>query len=509
MHVAVTATVPDGSAQPPSPEAAGSRRRWRLWIPAGIAVVAFLSRLIPVLRGGGLFGVDTYDPSVYYAAAVGLFSGRLPYQDFLLLHPPGILIALQPFAALGAVVGDPDAMASARVAFMLLGAGSTLLVYRILTPQHRYAALVGAGAYAVWYPAVYSERSVRLEAVATFVVLVGILLLQRWLAEPSTILMLGAGAMFGLGAAVKIWGVVPVVVLLIWLAWRHGWRPAAVALAGAAGAVLLVLVPFGMAWPELWRMVILDQLGRPRTAALVIAGRFVDILGLAFLPRLVAIVPALLLGAATLAALWLAWRNTLGQLFVLLTVASGLTLLASPTWFGHYAAFLAAPLCLVYGTAFSEFLKVTAGQKNRRVAITIVMSGLAIIGTVVMAKHDGTPLEGQQLASVLADRAGCVTTDNPTTLIFSNTLRRNLAAGCPLVVDLGGYIYDLYSAGGSIRRASNPAFQRFALHYLGRGTATALIRFGPGDLSRHSRRVIDTWPILGQYGPLIVRQPPH
>ena len=32
---------------------------------------------VPVLRGGGLSGVDTYDPSVYYAAAVGLFSAGL------------------------------------------------------------------------------------------------------------------------------------------------------------------------------------------------------------------------------------------------------------------------------------------------------------------------------------------------------------------------------------------------------------------------------------------------
>jgi hypothetical protein len=91
-------------------------------------MLAFACRLVPVLRGGGLSGVDTYDPSVYYAAAVGLFSGRMPYRDFLLLHPPGILLALQPFAALGAVVGDPIAMASARVAFMLLGAGSSLLI---------------------------------------------------------------------------------------------------------------------------------------------------------------------------------------------------------------------------------------------------------------------------------------------------------------------------------------------------------------------------------------------
>jgi 4-amino-4-deoxy-L-arabinose transferase-like glycosyltransferase len=453
--------------------------------------------------------VDTYDPSVYYAAAVGLFTGRLPYRDFLLLHPPGILIALQPFAALGALVGDPMAMASARVAFMVLGVVSTLLIYRILVPQHHYAALVGAGAYAVWYPAVYSERSVRLEAVATFVVLLGILLLQRWLTKPSWILMFGAGAMFGLGVVTKIWGVVPVAVLAIWLLWRHGWRNAAIASGGALAGIVLVCAPFAMAWPEMWRMVILDQLGRPRTAIQIVAGRFVDILGLGFLPRTVAIAPALILGAATLAALWLAWRSRLGQLFVLLTVASGLTLLASPTWFGHYAGFLAAPLCLTYGTAFGEFLKVTATQKYRRVAMVVVMTGLSLIGTVVMAKHDGTPLEGQQLAGLLADRPGCVTTDNPTTLIFSNTLRRNLAAGCPFVADLGGYIYDLARTGGPIRRASNPAFQRFALQYLGSGTTTAIIRFGPGDLSRHSRTVIETWPVVGHPGSVVLRQPPR
>jgi alpha-1,2-mannosyltransferase len=123
-----------------------SRWGWGLFVPAVIALLAFACRLVPVLRGGGLFGVDTYDPSVYYSAAVGLFSGRMPYRDFLLLHPPGILLALQPFAALGAAVGDPIAMASARFAFMLLGAASSLLIYRILLRHHRLAAALGAGA---------------------------------------------------------------------------------------------------------------------------------------------------------------------------------------------------------------------------------------------------------------------------------------------------------------------------------------------------------------------------
>ena len=63
-----------------------------------IAAIAFVVRLVPVLRGGGLFGIGNYDDGVYYAAATGLIHGRLPYQDFLLLHPPGMPLLLTPFA---------------------------------------------------------------------------------------------------------------------------------------------------------------------------------------------------------------------------------------------------------------------------------------------------------------------------------------------------------------------------------------------------------------------------
>lgn len=479
---------------------------WGLWVPTGIAIIAVLVRLVPVLRGGGLFGRDTYDPSVYYAAAVGLFSGRWPYRDFLLLHPPGILLALQPFASFGAVVGDPIAMATARVGFMAMGSGSALLIYRILLPQHRYAALVGAGAYAVWYPAIYAERSVRLEGLATFVVLVGIVVVQRTMTRPSWVLFAAAGALFGLGATIKIWGIVPVGVLVVWLAWRQGWGRAAVTLAGAMAGILLVIAPFALAGPDMWSMTVLDQLGRPRTATSLV-DRFIDIAGFRFLPQAVGVAPALIVGVATIAALWLAWRTKLGQLFVLLTLSSVAVLVAGPTWFGHYAAFAAAPLCLVYGAAFGEFLRVTTAQKFRRVAIGVVMAGLAVIGTFVMLRHDGTAFEGQLIASMLADRPGCVTSDNPTTLIFSNTLRRNLSSGCPLVVDLAGYIYELDRMEGPRRRAASSSFQRLAMDYLASGTTTAIIRFGPGDLSRHSTKVIQTWPVVGHFGSVDLRQP--
>ena len=74
-------------------------------------VLAFAARLWPVLHGGGLFGLAGYDDGVYESAADAVVSGRLPYRDFLLLHPPGLIYLLAPFALLGRVIGDADAWA--------------------------------------------------------------------------------------------------------------------------------------------------------------------------------------------------------------------------------------------------------------------------------------------------------------------------------------------------------------------------------------------------------------
>ena len=44
----------------------------RVWLWAiAVAVIAFLVRLVPVLRGGGLFGIGNYDDGVYYARLLG------------------------------------------------------------------------------------------------------------------------------------------------------------------------------------------------------------------------------------------------------------------------------------------------------------------------------------------------------------------------------------------------------------------------------------------------------
>src|SRR3954467_6124813 len=96
-----------------------------VWLP--IALLAFAARLLPTLHGGGLGGIDDYDEGVYFAGAQALTAGRLPYRDFVLLHPPGIILLLTPFAMLARILSDHRAFEIARLTFMALGSINAVL----------------------------------------------------------------------------------------------------------------------------------------------------------------------------------------------------------------------------------------------------------------------------------------------------------------------------------------------------------------------------------------------
>jgi len=127
-----------------------------------VALAAFVARLLPMLRGGGLGGTDGYDDSVYYAAATAPVHGREPYADFVLLHPPGLILALTPFAAFARLTSDSVGQESARLALMLLGAGNTVLVMRIARRFGGFAGILAGLGYPLSYPALYAERSTTL-----------------------------------------------------------------------------------------------------------------------------------------------------------------------------------------------------------------------------------------------------------------------------------------------------------------------------------------------------------
>ena len=162
----------------PTGRPSNPRRAWRL-LALGVGVAALLARLVPVLRGGGLAGLGNYDDGVYYAAGSALAHGRLPYSDFLLLHPPAIVLALAPFGLLARLSGDHTGLVAARLAWMVLGACNAVLAARALRPQGLAVAALGGAAYALAYPAIYTEWTPLLEAPASTCVLLALVLLAE------------------------------------------------------------------------------------------------------------------------------------------------------------------------------------------------------------------------------------------------------------------------------------------------------------------------------------------
>ena len=181
--------------------------RWFIPGLVGIFALAFGVRLAGVLRGAGLHGLGNYDDGVHFAAALGLVNGLLPYRDFLLLHPPGVVVVLAPFAALSWLIGEPDAVAVGRLAWMLLGGFNAVLCALVLRPLSRVAGLIAGLCYAFTLGAVYVEHTMLLEAPAT-TVLLGALVVTRLLGAPDGIVTrhyVTAGVLLGFSPVLKIW----------------------------------------------------------------------------------------------------------------------------------------------------------------------------------------------------------------------------------------------------------------------------------------------------------------
>lgn len=418
------------------------------WAPAVVAVVALAARLVPVLRGGGLGGFLAYDDGVYFGAAESFVFGRLPYRDFLLLHPPGIVVVLAPFAELARWVSDDRAFALARLVFMGVGALNAVLAFRVARRLGLAAGLAAGLFYALWAPAAYAERTTLLEPLVNLGVLASLAALGD-LRTTSRRRVVAAGVALGLATAVKVWAVVPALVLVGWLVVRAGHRRAAVFLAGVAAAGGAVCLPFFLAAPQrMIRLVVADQLGRTNngigtvqrlagmtdvhlTGGHATAGRARETLLLAVVVLVVAAV--------------VAWREPLARPWTTLLAAQATVLLASPSYFSHYATYVAPTLALVAGAAAGLVVRgVRAHAPASLPLATAALAaalGLAAVGGSALARPEGRPGPGAVVARAVAD-ARCVTGDTPEVLITSDTMTRDLQHGCAVIVDVTGLTYD-------------------------------------------------------------------
>ncbi len=267
---------------------------------------------------------------------------------------------------------------------------------------------------------------------ANALLVAALLLLQR---NPLRWALL-SGALLGLAAGVKIWGIVPLLVIAGFMAWRHGKRLSARLLAGAAGSLLVLCGPFFVAAPgTMWRQVVLDQLNRPRGSASVVE-RLPAVFGIPAIhghggPRTIAatlIVFALV--AAILTILLVRTVRRREMLAAALFVASVVLLISSPTTFLQYGAMAAIPLAWCVGVSVDQRL-LRAGW------VAVALASMLM----VLMFNPGTVLS-QRFVAAVADVQGCIASDDPGVLIASNTLTRNLDSGCLTWIDVTGTTYD-------------------------------------------------------------------
>jgi alpha-1,2-mannosyltransferase len=481
-----------------------------LVLATAIFVVAFTARLLPVIRGGGLTGIIDYDDGVHFAAAIGLVHGQLPYRDFLLLHPPGIVLVLSPFAGLALVVGEPLAFGVARLAFMALGGFNAALIAHYLRPYGSFGAVVGGLLYAVFWPAVFTEHSVLQEGVGNTCLLAALVLLSPLTSgAPSKTRMVVAGCFLGFAAAIKIWAVVPVLIMFGWAFFLLGGRRAAHFLLGAIGACTAACLLFFLSAPRaMWRMVVLDQMQRNPTAA-HIAERLRDVLGLVILPAdrfSVALIAAL---AVVAAGCVVGWASELARPAILLLIGFTVLLLVTPSWFFHYSGLTATVLAITAGAAAQRLRDLSAKSWRSARAAVVVAAAMGLVAAAVgpLLARTGERFPRSEFTAAVSG-ARCVTSDHPSALILTDRVATNIGNGCPLVVDLGGAAHHLRPDRVGVTRARNQAFQAFAVEYLASGDRTIIARFHQTNgFDKNTAKIVKSWHLVARSGSFAVRAP--
>jgi alpha-1,2-mannosyltransferase len=390
-------------------------------------------------------GISEFDDGVHLGAAQLLFAGRLPYRDFAFLQPPGIVLLLQPLAALARLTGDDSALVVGRVAFVAIGGLNICLLWKLLRPRGRAAAAIAAGFYAAWWGTVVTERTILLEPLLNLGLLVTLLLLRR----ASTRAVRLAGLALGLTCTIKLWPLVFLPVFALWLARARSVRTAACFAASAAGSFAVVLAPFwilaGSAFPH---QVLFAQLGRhDRPVSMIDRLRLFDGLdGIASvqqpIPGVVLVMVALLFVAL---GLRLARRDREVGLWLALLLVGALALVVAPSFYYHYPAFLAVPLAAVLGALGVIAWRRLRGRRRPLGALGAALLGLLLAVSAARGGWDPQPVRNEVPGVA---QARCVFADLPILLITANHF--GLQAGCGYALDSS----TLVMADGPIKASS-------------------------------------------------------
>ncbi len=328
---------------------------WSALTYAAVFGTALLMRAWQFIGSDSIASITEYDDGVYLSSAMSLLSGSWPYADFVMVHPPGITVLLAPFAAITHIASDQTALVTAHLFWMVIGAITATLVAVLARPWGLLPSAVAGFTYATWAVAVLPDRTLNQAAVINLLVVLAVLALSRPDRRWGAVV---AGALLGLAMAIKIWAVVPLVLLGCWLLLDRGRRPAGQLMLGSLVSATAVCLPFFVLAPaNMWHQVIATQLNRPSQGRGLIerSSVFFDGSLSGGSPLVASLVLALcvILIAPSITSL-IARSSTNAEVDVIITITAAqmMALATSPSFYAHYAIWIAPGLALGAGRFF-------------------------------------------------------------------------------------------------------------------------------------------------------------
>jgi len=465
--VSRTSVTASSTGSPPA--TAGRRARRRVALPGAIGTVIIVAtlvglalRLYQLSRPGYLLGITEYDDGTDFGSAVRLVHGALPYRDFIMVQPPGITLLMAPVALATKTLGTVSGMAAARVLTALASAAAVPLGGLLTRHRGLVAVTVTSGILAVYPDSLLAARTVLLEPWLVLGCLLGALAVFDGDRLASGRRLLWGGLAFGFAGAVKVWAILPVLVIIALTARRP--RDAARFAAGVAVGFLAAVLPFALLAPgTFYRGVILAQLVRADLARVPLGFRLQHMLGLTHAPQLptpalVAIAAAVIVIIAGLSVLAVrlthqappALEKFATATFALVAVA----FLWPSDFYNHYSAFLAPFLALAIALPLSRVLGAPAVVGARARRMVLLRRGAALLAVLTLTafaalqaaaeSHLAAAIPASEISAAerVIPPGACVLSDQMSYTIAIDRFA-STAPGCSTMVDGVGSDYAL------------------------------------------------------------------
>lgn len=407
-----------------------------------------------------LSGIVTYDEGVYLGGTLRLLHGALPYRDFAYLPPPGLLLFLSPFVALGHIGGDHGAMVTARILTGAVATANVGLVAYLLRHRGPVAVATAGMAAAVVPAAVAADSTLLIDPFYVFFCLVAAIALFDGSGSFSIKVrrMVLGGAFLGFACAVQLWAAAVVVAMAIAaVVGRVGRRRLGALLGGLVLGAALPSLPFFVLAPGGFvHDVFVVQLARTaeRFAAVSTVQRMRIVTGIGLvpgtdIPTAVAVTIVVVLGLLVVALVAMPGRRTLDWFAGAAAVLAVVSVCVSPEFYALYGYFPGIFMVMACGSVAGRVHALVVGARRVRLprrswaavpTRAVGVSALLVVG-IPLAFEDagyadsylaGAADPGPQLALRIPSGA-CVASDESTLAL--NAGRFPTSASCPAMVD--------------------------------------------------------------------------